>query len=72
MKRIIHAKQLDKITSVEFSYNDLTIYQDGALIVLDKDQILELAQIIQNEKHDHEFYENLRKGRLANGKSAIK
>ena len=62
-KRMIHNKQLDKITKVEFSYKDVTIYQDGDLVVVDKDQILELAQLIQNERNDKEFYENLRKGR---------
>ena len=63
-KRIIHNKQLDKITKVEFSYKDVTIYQDGDLVVIDKDQILELAQLIQNERNDREFYEKLRKGRI--------
>jgi len=60
---MIHNKQLDKITKVEFSYKDVTIYQDGDLVVIDKDQILELAQLIQNERNDKEFYEKLRKGR---------
>jgi len=55
---------LDKITKVEFSYQDVTIYQDGDLVVIDKDQILELAQLIQNERNDREFYEKLRKGRI--------
>jgi len=55
---------LDKITKVEFSYKDVTIYQDGDLVVIDKDQILELAQLIQNERNDREFYEKLRKGRI--------
>jgi len=41
----------------------VTIYQDGDLVVIDKDQILELAQLIQNERNDKEFYEKLRKGR---------
>ena len=61
--RMIHNKQLDKITKVEFSYKDVTIYQDGDLVVIDKDQILELAQLIQNERNDNEFYENSRKRR---------
>ena len=61
--RMIHNKQLDKITKVEFSYKDVTIYQDGDLVVIDKDQILELAQLIQNERNDKEFYENARKRR---------
>ena len=61
--RMIHNKQLDKITKVEFSYKDVTIYQDGDLVVIDKDQILELAQLIQNERNDKEFYENSRKRR---------
>jgi hypothetical protein len=59
-KRIIHRKQLDKLTKAEFSYKDVTIYQDGDLVVIDKDQILELAQLIQNERNDQEFYENLK------------
>lgn len=62
--RIIHNKQLDKLTKVEFSYKDVTIYQDGDLVVIDKDQILELAQLIQNERNDQEFYENSRKRRI--------
>jgi len=41
----------------------VTIYQDGDLVVIDKDQILELAQLIQNERNDKEFYENARKRR---------
>lgn len=57
MKRLIHGKQLDKITKVEFSYKDITIMQDGALVVIDKDQILELARLIEWERHDLEFYE---------------
>ena len=61
--RIIHNKQLDKLTKVEFSYKDVTIYQDGDLVVIDKDQILELAQLIQNERNDQEFYEN-KKGKI--------
>ena len=61
---MIHAKQLDKITKVEFSYKDVTIYQDGDLVVVDKDQILELAQFIQNERNDQEFYEKLRDKKL--------
>jgi hypothetical protein len=57
MKRLIHKKKLDTITSVEFSYKDVTIYQDGSLVVLDKEQILEIARLIDWERHDHEFYE---------------
>lgn len=60
MKRLIHKKQLDVITSVEFSYKDVTIMQDGSLVVLDKDQWLEIAQLIVNEKIDLEFYEQRR------------
>jgi hypothetical protein len=61
IRRIIHAKQLNKITAVQFSYKDLTITQDGALVVLDKNEILELAQLIKNEIKDKEFYESGRK-----------
>jgi hypothetical protein len=57
MKRLIHKKKIDTITTVEFSYKDITIYQDGALVVLDKDHILELARLIDWERHDHEFYD---------------
>ena len=63
-QKIIHAKQLDSITKVEFSYEDITVYQEGALVVLTKDEILELAQLIQAERHDQEYYENMKKGRL--------
>lgn len=62
--RIIHSKQLDRLTKVDFSYKDVIIYQDGDLVVIDKDQILELAQLIQNERNDQEFYENSRKRRI--------
>lgn len=57
MKRLIHKKQINRITQVEFSYNDITVIQDGSLVVLDKDEIIELARIINNERHDLEFYE---------------
>jgi hypothetical protein len=70
--RTIHAKQLDSLTSVLFSYKDVSIMQENALVVLDKEQILELARIIQNEKYDQEFYENLRKERIINGQSYSK
>lgn len=63
-QKIIHAKQLDSITKVEFSYKDITIYQEGALVVITKDEVLELAQLIQAERHDQEYYENMKKGRL--------
>jgi hypothetical protein len=56
-KRIIHAKQLNKITAVKFSYEDVSIEQDGHLVVLDKDEIIEIARLIENERHDLEFYE---------------
>ena len=62
MKRLIHKKQLDKITSVEFSYNDVSIWQEGALVVLTKDEVLELAQLISNERRDLEVMEKWRKG----------
>jgi hypothetical protein len=57
MKRLIHKKQLDVITSVEFSYKDVTITQDGALVVVDKEHILELARLIDWERHDNEFFD---------------
>jgi hypothetical protein len=62
VKRMIHKKQIDNITSVEFHRNDLTILQDGSLVVLLKDDILRLAQLIENEKRDNEFYEVTRRG----------
>jgi hypothetical protein len=61
MKRLIHKKQLNVITSVEFSYNDVTVTQDGALVVLDKDEILEIAQLIVNERKDLEALKDWRK-----------
>jgi hypothetical protein len=61
IRKIIHAKRLNKITHVKFSYNDVSVEQDGDLVVLDKDEILELAQLIINERKDHEFYENRRR-----------
>jgi hypothetical protein len=61
IRRIVHAKRLNKITQVKFSYNDVSIEQDGDLVVLDKDEILELAQLIVNERKDHEFYESRRR-----------
>jgi hypothetical protein len=63
MKRIIHAKRLDKLTKVEFHIDDITIIQEGAIVVLYKEQILELARIITNEKFENEFYENMKTGR---------
>jgi hypothetical protein len=57
MKRLIHRKRLDVITMVEFSYKDVTIMQDGALVVVDKEHILELARLIDWERHDHEFFD---------------
>lgn len=61
IRKLIHAKRLNKITQVKFSYNDVSIEQDGDLVVLDKDEILELAQLIFNERQDEEFYESRRK-----------
>jgi hypothetical protein len=60
-KLLIHAKRLNKLTQAKFSYNDVSIEQDGDLVVLDKDEILELAQLIINERKDQEFYESRRK-----------
>ena len=57
MKRLIHKKQLNVITSVEFSYKDVTVLQEGALVVLDKDEILEIARLIENERIDNEIEE---------------
>ena len=59
VRKLIHNKQLNAITSVEFSYNDLTILQDGHMILLEKDEVLELAQLIQNERKDQEYYDQI-------------
>lgn len=61
MKRLIHKKQLDAITSVEFSYKDVSIWQEGALVVLTKDEVLEIAQLIENERKDLEIMDSWRK-----------
>lgn len=61
MRRLIHKKQLDAITSVEFSYKDVSIWQEGALVVLTKDEVLEIAQLIANERKDLEIMESWRK-----------
>ena len=58
MKRLIHKKQLDPITSVEFSYKDVSIWQDGSLVVLTKDEVIEIAKLIEWERHDLELLEN--------------
>ncbi len=55
-KRLIHKKQIDAITSIEFSYNDVSIWQDGALVVLTKEEVLKIAKLIEWERHDTEFY----------------
>jgi hypothetical protein len=44
---LVRKIKLDKITTAEISYKDISIWQDGSLVILDKEQILELAQIIQ-------------------------
>lgn len=56
-RRLIHKKQINRITEASFSYNDVVLCQDGEMVVLDKAEILELAQLIKNEIHDKEFYE---------------
>jgi hypothetical protein len=61
MKRLIHKKQLNIITSVEFSYKDVTILQEGALVVVDKDEILQIARLIENERMDNKIMEMRRK-----------
>jgi hypothetical protein len=65
LRRLIHKKKINRITQACFSYNDVVIAQDGEMVILDKAEILELAQLIKNEIMDKEFYE---KGReLRNG-----
>lgn len=66
MKRIIHKKQLNVITSVEFSYKDVSVMQEGSLVVLDKDEILEIARLIENERKDNEYWEMRRSGWVTN------
>jgi|RhiMethySRZTD1v2_1073278.scaffolds.fasta_scaffold993482_2 hypothetical protein len=55
-KRLIHRKRLNKITAVEFHENDVSIIQEETLVVLDKEEILELARLIENERRDQNFY----------------
>lgn len=71
IRKLIHAKKLNKITQAKFSYNDVSIEQDGHLVVLDKEEILELAQLIVNEIKDKEWYENRRKSYAENRTSDI-
>jgi hypothetical protein len=66
VRRLIHKKQINKITQVAFSYNDVVISQDGEMVVLDKAEILELAQLIKNEIWDKEFYEKGRERKNGN------
>ncbi len=42
--------QLDKITKIEFSKKDISIWQDNSLVMLGKEQVFELVELI--EKHD--------------------
>jgi hypothetical protein len=64
MKKLIHKKQINRMTSATFSYNDVVIVQEGEMVILEKDEILELAQLIQNERHDLEFFK--KQGELKN------
>jgi hypothetical protein len=61
-KRLIHKKRLNDITLVEFHGDDISIFQEESMVILDKAEIIELAQIIMNEEHDLQFYQDL-KGR---------
>jgi hypothetical protein len=56
-KRLIHKKTINKITTAEFSYEDVSIWQEGSLVLLTKLEIVELAQLIVNEEKDLEFFE---------------
>jgi hypothetical protein len=56
-RRLIHNKTINKITKAEFSYEDVSIWQDGALVLLTKEEIVELAQIIVNEELDLNYLE---------------
>lgn len=42
-------KQIDRLTTVKIS-TDVAISQDGDLVILDLDDILEIAEIIKKEK----------------------
>jgi hypothetical protein len=54
-KRLIHKKIINKITHAEFSYEDVSIWQEGSLVLLTKLEIVELAQMILKEEKDLEF-----------------
>ena len=56
-ERLIHKKTINKITHAEFSYEDVSIWQEGSLVLLTKLEIVELAQLIVNEEKDLEFFE---------------
>jgi hypothetical protein len=56
-RRLIHKKRINKITEAEFSYEDVSIWQDGALVLLTKVENVELAQIIVNEEQDLNYLE---------------
>lgn len=55
-KLMIQAKQINNVTKARFSEVDVCIYQDGDMVILYKDEILELAKLIQNEKIDQAYY----------------
>jgi hypothetical protein len=54
MKSALIKVDLDDITKVDFSYNDVTIWQDGSFVILRKDEVLKLAEIIESEKQKNE------------------
>lgn len=56
-RRLIHKKTINKITTAEFSYEDVSLWQEGALVLLTKQEIVELAQIIVNEELDLNYLE---------------
>jgi hypothetical protein len=56
-RRLIHKKTINKITTAEFSYEDVSLWQEGALVLLTKLEILELAQLIMKEEKELETLE---------------
>lgn len=58
MQRLIHKKQLNNITAVEFTEKEIIIHQEADYVILYKDELLKIAQLLENEKRDQEFYKN--------------
>jgi hypothetical protein len=56
-KRLIHKKTINKITHAEFSYDDVSIWQEGSLVLLTKLEIVELAKLIVDEEKQLQSFE---------------